>query len=471
MSERSSKKFSASLVEQPIPDLLIRMTMPMILGMAMLFAFGLVDTLFISFLGTESLTAISFTFPVTFTLISLAIGLGIGTSAVVARCLGRGDDQAARDASTVTNYVAVMLSILLSFIIWIFMDSLFLFMGASEQLLAPIRAYMLIWLPGSNLMVAMMTGNSILRACGDTRTPSLIMAGSGLLNALLDPVLIFGFGPIPALGIAGAAIATVLSWLAGFLVLFYLLAFRHNLISRSLPGLNVVRRAGRDMLRIGLPAAGANMMTPLAAGIMTRIAAGFGDSTVAAFGVGSRIEPIATLLILAMSTTLPPLISQNFGARRLDRVRQAYLVSTRFIMLWQLGVYLVLAAAASLIASFFTRDPAVADSLRWYIWVLALGYGLQGVIILTNSSLNALHRPYEALYLSAARFFVFYVPLAWLGSRWFGVPGFFAGALLGNLLMAAVSWRAFHHAVASELAENGAGVSGSAENIPQAGQQ
>ncbi|MEX2130154.1 MAG: MATE family efflux transporter, partial [Pseudohongiellaceae bacterium] len=344
MPENTYKKYNLSLVENPIPDALIRMTMPMIFGMAMLFAFGLVDTLFISFLGTGPLTAISFTFPVTFTIISLAIGLGIGTSAVVARCLGRGDYATAKEASTVTNYVAVLLSVILSLLTFIFMDRIFLLMGASEQMLTPIREYMVYWLPGSNLMVAMMTGNSILRACGDTRTPSIIMAGSGLLNIVLDPILIFGFGPIPAMGIGGAAIATVISWLLGFLCLFYLLAFRLNLINKTLPRWPVMYRSGREMLRIGLPAAGANMMTPIAAGIMTAIAAGFGESVVAAFGVGSRIEPFATLIVLAMSTTLPPLISQNFGARRLDRVVEAYRISTRFIMLWQMFVYLILVA-------------------------------------------------------------------------------------------------------------------------------
>jgi len=102
-----TKRHSLSLLESPIPEALRRMTAPMIIGMAMLFTFSLVDTLFISFLGTEQLTAISFTFPVTFMIMSLAIGLGIGTSAVVAKYMGRSDFEKAREASTVTNYLAI----------------------------------------------------------------------------------------------------------------------------------------------------------------------------------------------------------------------------------------------------------------------------------------------------------------------------------------------------------------------------
>ena len=445
-----AKRSSQSLVESPIPQTLLRMTAPMILGMAMLFTFSLVDTLFISFLGTESLTAISFTFPVTFTLMSLAIGLGIGTSAVVAKYLGRADFEKAKEASTVTNYLAIFSGSLTVVVLWVLLDPIFITIGASDSMLQLIRQYMLIWLPGSVLLVAIINGNSILRACGDTKSPSLIMAGSGLINAVLDPVLIFGVGPIPAFGIAGAALATLVSWLIGFVYLFYLLAVKLELISRIVPSQPVLISSSREMLRIGLPAAGANMMTPLAAGIMTAIAAGFGETAVAAFGVGSRIEPLATLLILAMSSTLPPLISQNYGAGRIDRVAEAYRLATRFILGWQVLIYLVLAVCAGLIALIFSSDPEVIAAIKLYIWILPLSYGMQGIVILTNSALNALHRPVAALYLSAARFFLFYIPLAWLGSYYLGLAGFFAGALAGNGLMALVSLRAFKRALDTE---------------------
>jgi len=449
--QEQTKKHSLSLVESPIPQTLRRMTAPMIVGMAMLFTFSLVDTLFISFLGTEPLTAISFTFPVTFMIMSLAIGLGIGTSAVVAKYMGRANFEKAKEASTVTNYLAIVCASVTVLICWLLLNGIFRTIGASEEMLVLIRQYMAIWLPGSIMLVAIMNSNSILRACGDTKTPSLLMAASGLINAVLDPVLIFGLGPIPALGIAGAALATLISWVIGFIYLSYLLIVRLELISRIMPSREALMSSGREMLRIGLPAAGANMMTPLAAGVMTAIVAGFGESAVAAFGVGSRIEPLATLLILAMSSTLPPLVSQNFGAGRLDRVAEAYRLATRFILSWQLGVFVVLALFSGLIASIFSSDPEVSTAIRLYIWILPLGYGVQGIIILTNSALNALHRPYEALYLSLARFFVFYVPLAWLGSRYFGLTGFFCGAVIGNILMAAISLRAFNRALAAEI--------------------
>ena len=448
---QKTKNNTYNLVEGPIKQSLIRMTMPMIIGMIMLFTFSLVDTLFISFLGTDSLTAISFTFPVTFTIMSLAIGLGIGASAVVGKHLGKSQLERAKEAATVINYVSFALATIVVGICWIFMEPIFFLMGASEALMGPIRQYMVVWFPGSVLVVCIMTGNSVLRACGDTKTPSMIMAGAGLINAVLDPLFIFGLGPVPAMGIAGAAWATVVAWTVGFGILMYLLVVKRELVNPALPSRAVFMASSREMLRIGVPAAGANMMTPLAAGIMTAIAAGFGYTAVAAFGVGARMEPIATLIVLAMSSSLPPLISQNYGAGRLDRVEEAYRLATRFIIGWQLFVYLILAIGSGLIARAFSDEPEVTSTISLFLWIMPLGYGMQGIIILTNSSLNAMHRPLSALYLSMARFFIFYVPLAYVGSKVFGLPGFFAGAVCGNVLMAAISWRAFNSALKEEL--------------------
>ena len=154
---------------------------------------------------------------------SLAIGLSIGTSAVVAKYIGRGDEERAKEASTVTNYVAILLAIVIAVIGYFTMDQIFLAMGASVELLPTIREYMDIWLPTSPLLVAIICANSVLRANGDTRTPSLLMAAAGLINAALDPILIFGLGPIPAMGVQGAALATTLSWVAGVVFLFYFL--------------------------------------------------------------------------------------------------------------------------------------------------------------------------------------------------------------------------------------------------------
>ena len=163
MSLKANNKHH-NLVDGSIQKSLIRMTTPMIIGMLMLFTFSLVDTWFISFLGTESLTAISFTFPVTFMVMSLAIGLGIGASAVVAKSLGRSEIDKAKEAATVISYISFLLATIVVGLCWFFMEDVFALMGASEQLMVPIRKYMVVWFPGSILVVCIMSGNSVLRA-------------------------------------------------------------------------------------------------------------------------------------------------------------------------------------------------------------------------------------------------------------------------------------------------------------------
>ena len=185
------------------------------------------------------------------------------------------------------------------------------------------------------------------------------------------------------------------------------------------------------------------MLTPIASAIMTAIAATYGESVVAGFGVGSRIESIACLVVLALSMTLPPFISQNFGAGHMHRVKHAYQTSIKFVLFWQVLIYLVLIIAAPWVASAFAKEQKVADIIVLFIWILPLGYGFQGVIILTNSSFNALHKPLVALLLSFIRLFICYVPLASLGSYFYGLHGFFIGALMGNLVMAVISFRLF----------------------------
>ncbi|MEE2001233.1 MATE family efflux transporter [Alkalimonas sp. MEB108] len=435
-----------SLLHHDIGSTLYRMTVPMLVGMFTLMSFNLVDTFFISLLGTKELAAVSFTFPVTFTFISLAIGLGIGTSAVIAKALGSGNPQEARSDALAALWLAVYLMVILTFVGWLVHDSLFRLLGASETILPLIRQYMLIWLAGAVFLMIPMIGNSVLRAAGDTRLPAYIMAAGGVINALLDPLLIFGLGPFPALGMQGAALASVISWICGSLVVLLVLHQR-RLIDQSWQVWQTALPIYRKILRIGFPAAGANMLTPLAMAVLTAIIASYGAEAVAAFGVGIRLESMACLVVLALSTTLPPFISQNFGAGYLPRVQAAFQQSIRFIFLWQLVVYALLSLLAVWIARIFSSDAEVQRLIQLFLWILPLGYGLQGVIILTNSSLNALHLPLQALGLSICRLFVFYVPFAWLGGQLASIQGLFIGCVLANLCMALLSYYWFQRAL------------------------
>ncbi|MCG7541949.1 MULTISPECIES: MATE family efflux transporter [Pseudoalteromonas] len=442
MTQAKSNSNGNDILFGDIGATLKRMTIPMIFGMITLMMFNLVDTFFISMLGTEPLAAISFTFPVTFTVISLAIGLGIGTSAVIAKALGSNLLEEAKFDAAVAIIISAIFVSLLSILGFIFVDEIFILLGAGEAVMPFIHDYMSVWFIGSILLITPMIGNSVLRASGDTKTPSLVMGLGGLVNAVLDPILIFGFGPIDAMGVKGAAVASVLSWSLGVTIILYLLIVKKRLISLSAKYTSFTN-AAKKILTIGLPAAGANMLTPLAMAVMTALIASYGPEAVAAFGVGSRIESIASLVVLALSMTLPPFVSQNFGAKHYQRVSDAYTQTLKFVLGFQFAVYLLLVLSAYYISHTFGNEPAVVETIQLFIYIMPLGYGLQGVIILTNSSFNALHKPMNALILSVIRLFIFYVPIAYIGSQLAGLPGLFAGAALGNLFTAAIAYNWF----------------------------
>ncbi|CAH9052271.1 putative FMN/FAD exporter YeeO [Pseudoalteromonas holothuriae] len=435
------------ILSADIATTLKRMTIPMIFGMITLMMFNIVDTFFISMLGTEQLAAVSFTFPVTFTVISLAIGLGIGTSAVIAKALGENNIAEAKFDATIALLISAVFVFCLSVLGFLFIDPIFKLLGANHQVMPYIYDYISIWFLGSVFLITPMIGNSVLRASGDTKTPSFIMGFAGLINAALDPLLIFGVGPFPELGIKGAAVASVIAWSVAMVIILYLLAIKKRLLSLQGDQQGVVS-ASRKILKIGFPAAGANMLTPLAMAVMTAIVASYGPEAVAAFGVGSRIESIASLVVLALSMTLPPFVSQNFGAGKYDRVQQAYKQTLKFVMLWQLFIYLLLLVFSGLISRTFGNEPEVVRVIELFIYIMPLGYGLQGIIILTNSSYNALHKPMNALALSVVRLFVFYVPFAYLGALLGDLTGLFIGAAVGNLVTALVAYKWFNSSLA-----------------------
>ncbi|MDT0593922.1 MATE family efflux transporter [Glaciecola petra] len=411
----------------------------MIVGMIMLMTFSIVDTFFVSLIGTNELAAISFTFPVTFTVISLNIGLGIGTSAVIGKYLGAGDDSKAKVLATGSIMLATLLVGILSVFGYFSIGPIFSLMGAQEELIPLIYDYMSIWYLAGVFLAIPMVGNAVLRASGDTKTPSIIMALGGAINAILDPILIFGWLGFPALGIQGAAIATCIAWAVCSVWIIYLLAVKRQLMEAKILNWQEFRAAANGVLTIGLPAAGSNMLTPITAAVVTYIVAQYGAESVAAWGVGNRLESIASIVVLALSMSLPPFISQNFGANQYARIQASYQLCIKFVMIWQLIIFAILALSSRFIASIFAEEQAVADLITLFLLIVPLGYGLQGIVILTNSSFNAMHKPMIALWLSIIRLFVCYIPITALGSYWFGLEGLFWGCVLANVVAAIVS--------------------------------
>jgi len=427
------------LLEDPVGKTLIRLAAPMAIGITAILFFNLVDTFWVGQLGPTELAAMGFTFPVAMVISNLTIGLSIGATAAIARALGEGKDERVRKLTTHSLLLALLVVITVSTAGILTLDPLFTALGAEASTLPLIREYMIPWYAGVGLLVIPMLSNGAVRATGDTRTPALVMVAAGLVNAVADPILIFGFGPIPALGLPGAAYATIGSWLVSMGGALYMVHFRERMLELAMPKLRELRESWKAVLHVGLPAAGTNLLTPLAAGAVTRIVAGHGQHAVAAYGVGTRLEMMAMIGVLALTSAITPFIGQNHGARKGGRIRETLTWVTKASFVWGLGMAVVLFVVAEPLAGLFNDDAEVIDMTTLFLRIVPLGFFPYGMAILVASLFNALDMPVKATALAALRLVALAIPLAWIGSELFDLAGLFGGIALANGIMGLVA--------------------------------
>ncbi|AIL71903.1 MATE family efflux transporter [Vibrio vulnificus] len=426
------------LLSAPIAETLRKMTVPMIFGMVAILMFNLVDTFFISLLGTEALAAISYTFPVTFAVNCITMGIGVGLSTSIGRLLGQGEAHQAARFTTHGLLLAVVLVALASTLGLFTVTPLFTLLGAKEELIPLIGQYMHVWYLTIPLLVIPMAGNSAIRATGDTKTPAKIMMLAGLINGVLDPLLIFGIGPFPELGIQGAAIASALSWLGALIGSFYVLIQRERLL--GLPQWQRLKEDWQQILKVGTPAALSNAMNPLSGAILMMMLSSHGTAAVAAYGAAQRIESILILVLMALTSALTPFMAQNFGAKNPQRAFQGLFVSMRFSVLFQGLVFLMMVPLSIPLAALFSQEQAVRDLLWHYLLVVPISYGFLGIVMMLVSGLNAMHQPLNAFRWSVIRLFVFTLPAAYLGSLLYDIEGLFIGIAVGNILVGLCSY-------------------------------
>ena len=414
----------------------------MILGLLGIHAFHLVDTFFVGQLGTRELAAMSFTFPVVFIVGGIALGLGLGTSAVVSRAIGEGSWDRVRRLTTDSLALAMLVVAVFAVAGLLTIDPVFRMLGATDDLLPLIRQYMTVWYLGTVFVVMPMVGNNAIRATGDTRTPSMIMLVAALVNTGLDPLFIFGIGPFPRLELAGAALATVIGRSITFTVALTILWRREHMIATTFPGVAQVLESWKKVLYIGIPSALTNILIPVGIGAITRIVSGYGTAAVAGFGVATRIEMFALTPVMALRSVLAPFVGQNWGAGLHKRLSRGMTVSAWLAAGWGALVLAALALGGKAVASVFNDAPEVVATAGLYLTIVPFGYGLRGILWLSTGTLSVLHRPIDAGLIMIAQIFVLYIPLALLGSNLWGLTGVFGAGLAANVVagVAALLW-------------------------------
>ena len=427
------------LTQGPVTKKLISLAIPMVFGMLSMVVFNLVDTFFVSRLGTEELAAMGFTFPVVMFIVSIALGFGIATSSVVSRAIGRGDHHQVQRLTTDSLIISLFIVVIFAALGLFSMDWVFRLLGADGSTLPLVKQYMGIWYLGVAFVVIPMIGNNAIRACGDTFFPSLIMIVSTIVNIILDPLLIFGLWGFPRLGLEGAAIATVIARAVAFIFSLLILHFKEKLIAFVRPPLKELIDSVKQIFYIGIPSAVSRLLIPVTIAVIMRLVAGFGAAAVAAFGVAAKIEMFVFVLIMALATALIPFVGQNWGAKFFSRVEDAIKKANAFSLWWGLGSFVVFLLLAVPLGHVFGKDIEVAKYITRYLWIMPISYGLLGCAFLVTSAFNAMNKPFLAIGLNLVRMLLLYIPLAVIGSKLAGLTGLFVGLCLANLAAGAVS--------------------------------
>lgn len=435
------------LTKGEVKQHLIRLTVPMIWGLFAIISFQLVDTYFISRLpDTEPLAAISFTFPLTYLIFSLILGFGIAMSSVVSRLIGEGKTEMVRCVATHGLIFVFGLGIVIALIGITFHDPIFRLMGADETMVPLIREYMSIWFTGIIFLMTPIVGNAAIRATGDTFFPAIIMCSVAVVNAILDPLLIFGLWGFPRLELQGAAIATVfanaIAMIAGLYVLYahkkllcFGKAFNYN------PFVNSIKR----LLFIAVPAGLTNAIQPFVNGVILALLASHNIEAVAAFGVVTRIEAFAFIILMALAVGMAPIIGQNWGAQKFERVHEALKLAMGFNVAWSLFIAIILGLLARPIAGLFSDDTLVVSFAALFFWIVPASYAFSNLLMGWASAFNAMGMPQRSFLMIVVKMLILMVPGVYIGNWLGGVTGIFIAIALvsggSGIVFHLWSWR------------------------------
>lgn len=426
----------SDLTQGAVRNHLIRMTLPMIWGIFAVISFQLVDTFYISLLGTEPLAAITFTFPVTFTFFSVIMGLGISMSSVISRQIGEGNRDKVRRITTHGLIIAFIVGIIMAGLGLLFMHPVFRLIGAEDTLMPMVVDYMLIWLCGSVLINLPIVGNSAIRASGDALLPAIIMTVVVIVNIILDPIMIFGLFGFPRMEIQGAALATVIANGCSMLAGLYVLHFKKNMICTDGLHLYHFKDSLKRLGHIAIPAALTGIIQPVTNAIIIALLATYTHEAVAAYGVASRLEAFAFTIIMAIAAGMAPIIGQNWGAKNYNRVQNTLNIAFKFAVAWSLFIASIFTFFAEPIATIFSKnsDPALISVMVIYFHIVPLTYAAGNLVQGWGSAFNAMGMPKRSFVMIVVRLLVLQIPLAVIGHHALGIKGIFGAIAVTNVI-------------------------------------
>ncbi len=399
------------------------------IGLIAIFVVDFLNLFYISRLGQQELAAaIGYAGTVLFFTTSVCIGITIAGTALVSRALGaRRREEGRRLAASSLMFMAAGAAAL-ALVALPLLSPMLTLLGAGGRTLDIAWRFLVVVVPSTPILGIGMACSGLLRAAGDARRSMYVTLTGALVTAMLDPLLIFGLG----LGVDGAAIVSVIARLALAAVGLNGCIKVHDLVAQ--PSLAGAMRDADALARIAVPAVLANIATPVGSAFVTAAIARFGDSAIAGYAVIGRMTPVAFGAIFALSGSIGPILGQNFGARRFDRVRRTLTDSFLLTVIYCLAMWAMLALAQDPIITLFGATGEGAALIRFFCDYVAGTFGFLGAAFVGNAAFNNLGFATVSTAFNWGRATLGTIPFVWIGARYFGADGVLAGQAAGGVV-------------------------------------
>ena len=426
-----------NLLEGSITRNILSLALPMVFVMFLQTLFNIVDTIFVGRVSAYAVAAVSMAFTVMFIIIAIGAGLGIGTSSVIARSIGAKDKGRANLAAEHSVLIGLLISLIITVLGLAFAKPLFVLMGAGPQVLPLVLSYARIIFLGMIFLVMGFVGNSILQGEGDMKTPMKIMSFSVVLNIILDPIFIFVLG----YGVAGAAIATVLSRMVGTILVWYFLLSNRALVQFDLKAFKYHSKTVRDILSVGAPSMVLHGALGFGMAVMMKISSLFGPFAIAAYGIGFRLESIAILPAIGISMAVVTIVGQNIGAGNIQRAKKTTWAASGMAAIFAVLVGIIINIAPSQAITLFNSDPIVVEYGISFIRIVAISFAFTTTSIVIRNAFQGAGNGVVPLFLTILNLLILAAPLAYLLSTayGYGVLGIWIGIAASDIIACIIS--------------------------------
>ncbi len=425
------------------------MTSTASLGLMSIFLVDFANLFYISMLGERELAAaIGYAGTILFFLTSIAIGNMIATTAIVSRAIGRGNKREAKLLAGSSIAFMFLTMSLIAALFFPFIGPASSFIGAEGLTLKITIEFLQITVPSVPLLGLGLALSGILRAAGDAKLAMFATLGTGVFTALMDPLLIFGFD----MGVQGASISTAISRLGTIIIALYGVIKIHDLL--GFPPFKKIIIDCRPLIIIAIPAILANVATPFANAYVTSSIANFGDMAVAGWAFIGRLIPVAFGLIFALSGAIGPIIGQNYGAGRYDRVRQTIIDSLIVTIIYTLIVWFLLYIFRDATINAFQLDGEAAEIAAFFINIVIVTFLFNGILFVANTAFNNLGNATYSTVLNWGKATLGTIPFVWVGAYYFDAKGAIAGQGIGYIVFGLAGillcWRVLNKLTSSQ---------------------